>query len=393
MAKSDQIVREFLDNLIQGLRPLQQQEKAELLAFKRERTGDATTELHYWDVGFLQTELQKKKFNIDPETIKEYFPLQHVLEEMFRIYSEIFSVSFVKVDGYPTFIPYIQVYAMHNKNGELLAYFTLDLYPRDAKYGHAAQFPIIQSHRVQYAGSRQYSAPVTSMVTNFPKTIPENPSLMPHSQVETLFHEFGHVIHFCLAQTPYCAQSGITVAQDFGEAPSQILEYWVWEPEILKRISKHYKTGEPMSDELISRLVASKKFGAGWANMRQMMLSLLDHRLYTEAEAHPVSLYKDLVADLLGMDVPENQIQPAGFLHLMNPGYEGGYYGYMWSRVYAADMFSRFKAEGILNPQVGLQYRQKVLEVGSSRDEMESVKDFLGREPNNKAFLEELGLS
>ncbi|MBL8031799.1 MAG: oligopeptidase A, partial [Candidatus Doudnabacteria bacterium] len=265
---------------------------------------------------------------------------------------------------------------------------------REAKYGHAAEFPTVQARRAQWKfdGMPVYATPVATMVTNFPKPTQDQPSLMPHGQVEVLFHEFGHVIHHCLSQTKFFAQSGTNVAQDFGEAPSQILEYWVWEPEVLKRISKHYQTGEVMPDELIAKLVATKNHGAGLFNSRQMVNATFDHRLYTEEGADPVGLFRELWESILGIDVPAGQMYAAGFTHLMNPGYEGGYYGYMWSKVYAADIFSKFAESGALSPQLGLDYRHKILEVGSSRDELDSVRDFLGRDISNQAFLRELGI-
>lgn len=393
-AKTVATVKDFLTRTTTGVRPLLQTELAEFVALKQQLDPTSDGKIHYWETAYLDNKLKEQKYSLDTETLKEYFPLDHVLTSMFALYGEMFSLTFEKLEGYPTWYEDVQVYAMREREGNnLLAYFTLDLHPREAKYSHAAEFPTIQARRLEWTPAAPvYQTPLASMVTNFPKPTADQPSLMPHDQVEVLFHEFGHVIHHCLAQTKFFAQSGTNVAQDFGEAPSQILEYWVWEPEVLKRISKHYQTGEVMPDELIAKLVATKNHGAGLFNSRQMVLATFDHRLYTEEGADPIGLYKELWESILGIDIPEGQMYAAGFTHLMNPGYEGGYYGYMWSKVYAADMFSKFAKNGTLNPQLGLDYRHKVLEMGCSRDELDSVRDFLGRDISTEAFLKELGI-
>lgn len=394
-AKTAATVKEFLTSTTSGLKPLLQKELAELVALKQELDPTGDGKVHYWETAYLSNKLKERKYAFDTETLKEYFPLEHVLKSMLELYGEMFALVFEKLEGFPTWYEDVQVYAIRDSvNNNLLAYFTLDLHPREAKYGHAAEFPTIQARRIEWqaSGTPVYVTPVASMVTNFPKSNADRPSLMPHDQVEVLFHEFGHVIHHCLAQTKFSAQSGTSVAQDFGEAPSQILEYWVWEPEVLQRITKHYRTGEAMPDELIQKLVATKNYGAGLFNARQMVHAIFDHRLYTEEGADPVGLFKGLWESILGIDIPEGQMYAAGFTHLMNPGYEGGYYGYMWSKVYAADMFSKFAEAGALSPQLGLNYRHKVLEMGSSRDELDSVRDFLGRDISSEAFLKELGI-
>jgi thimet oligopeptidase len=216
---------------------------------------------------------------------------------------------------------------------------------------------------------------------------------MPHDQVETLFHEFGHVMHENLSRARFFSQAGTIVARDFVEAPSQMLENWVWSEEVLARLSRHYKTGDALPQELIRKMLSAKRHMESYFNMRQMALALFDFRLHTEDHASGiVELYNGIVAELLGVGLLPEHRWPAGFGHLAG-GYDAGYYGYMWSKVYACDMFTRFESEGVLNAATGMDYRRKILEVGSSRDELESVKDFLGREPNNKAFLIELGLA
>jgi len=279
---------------------------------------------------------------------------------------------------------------MRELNGDSIAYFLLDLYPREGKYGHAAVFPIIPGH-VETLSSATYAAPVAVMLANFPKPSENAPSLMAHSEVVTFFHEFGHIMHNTLTNARFASQAGTSVAWDFVEAPSQMLENWAWDKEVLRIISSHRETGEALPEAMLENMLHAKHHMIAHWTMRQMIFALYDMRLHTRGiEGELNEEYAQLVAEHTGIRLPEEQMFLAGFGHLM--GYDAGYYGYMWSEVYAADMFSRFEREGILNPQVGMAYRKHVLERGSSRDEMRSVEGFLGRKANNEAFLRRMGL-
>ena len=276
---------------------------------------------------------------------------------------------------------------IRDASGAYLASFALDLYPRDGKYNHAAVFDGTYGRQ---EGAR-YRAPFATMLTNFPKPSAANPSLMSHGEVETFFHEFGHVMHFALTKARYQAQSGFHVAWDFAEAPSQMFENWVWDAGMLKRFSKHYKTGRPLPDDLIRRMIDARLFGEAWAARGQVLLATLDIILHTRGAKDPNALYARLERTFMGIVPPRRQLFLAGFGHLAG-GYDAGYYGYLWSRVYAEDMFTRFVKKGVLNPKVGADYRKWILEKGSSMDELELVKGFLKRKPNNKAFLKSIGV-
>lgn len=229
------------------------------------------------------------------------------------------------------------------------------------------------------------------MLTNFPKPSVTHPSLMNHNEVVTLFHEFGHVMHETLTASRYRSQSGFNVAWDFAEAPSQMLENWAWDKEVLANISSHYITGESLPQDMIENLVRSKNCMEAYATMRQMVMASFDMRLHTrEIDGEFNEEYARMVARSIGITLPKDQIFLAGWGHLM--GYDAGYYGYMWSLVYAADMFTRFKEDGVLNPKTGMDYRKWILEKGSSQDEMSLVEGFLGRKVSNDAFLREKGL-
>jgi len=239
-----------------------------------------------------------------------------------------------------------------------------------------------------------YQLPVASLVCNFPSPTPEKPALLPHNQVITLFHEFGHVLHHILTTSELSSQSGFSVAQDFVEAPSQIFENWAWDFEALKLFAKHYATRESMPDDLFNKILATKNVGSGLAATYQLFYGIYDLTLHDQydpnGEESTTDVLKQLHNEILFPPYLENTHFQAAFGHLK--GYGASYYGYMWSKVYAQDMFSIFEENGILNKETGKRYRDIILANGSTRDELELVKEFLGREPKNDAFLKSLGL-
>lgn len=373
-----------------------------LAEMKKKDLGDPTVRLAYYDIDYYIQRDKMQGYAVDDEAIREYFPLDTVKETMLDLYATVLGLSFVK-ENFPIWHSDAEWYRVNNTDGSPIGYFALDLFPREGKFSHAMEKTIIQGRRVSRDLNAAYVAPLCAVVANFNPPSPkaaagqspasgEAPSLLSHSEVQTLFHEFGHAMHALVTTAPYASQSGTSTARDFVEAPSQMFEYWVWEKNLLKKMSKHYKTGEPMSDELIDRIIRAKNHAQGYFILRQLFLGSFDMALHATTElVDPVKTYADLYKEMFGMDVSADQLWAAGFGHLM--GYDAGYYSYLWSEVYAADMFTRFRNEGVTNPRVGMEYRNKILEVGSSRDEMESVKDFLGREPNNEAFLKDMGLA
>lgn len=388
MAKTPSNVLDLLEGLSKQLAPGLETEKQSLLELKKEKVGN-TDPLKYYETAFLKNLYVKTHFDVDHEKIKEFFPLQHVLEKMLEFYSTIFEVEFRATDKLTKWHEDAQIYDVLDKHGNIIGNFGLDLHPRDGKYGHAAVFPMVLHSEVD---SDKTQLPFAVMVANFPKPSPENPSLMPYSQVTTLFHEFGHICHGIFSQCRYFSQSGMSVAMDFVEAPSQMLEFWLKDADFLQSISKHYQTSSPLSDETIANIIASEKFGSALFYQRQLVFGLFDLKLHSQNSADPSMLYKEIYEQKMGIELPETQKLPAGFAHIMN-GYECGYYGYIWSEVFAADMFSKFRAEGILNIDTARQYKEKILAVGSSRDEMDSLRDFLGRDPKDEAFIQELGIN
>lgn len=271
---------------------------------------------------------------------------------------------------------------------EMVGYFYMDSHPREGKYGHAACFGLQSA--CEYRG--KWQVPVAAAVCNFPKPTPEQPALLSHGDVETFFHEFGHVMHQLCSKAKIVNFAGTRVERDFVEAPSQMLENWVWKPEALHRMSRHHTSGEPIPEALLAALIRSRNANAGLLNMRQVLLATFDQTIHTASSADTASELARLTLELMTVPATPGTNMAASFGHLAG-GYDAQYYGYLWSEVYSADMFaSRFEAEGILNPSTGLSYRNEILAPGGSRDAMDSLRAFLGRDPIQEPFLKSKGL-
>ena len=229
------------------------------------------------------------------------------------------------------------------------------------------------------------------MVANFTKPTKETPSLLQHGEVVTLFHEFGHVLHQNLGRTELATFSGTETERDFVEAPSQIMEHWTWRADVLKRFARHHLTGEPIPTELVDQLVAARNLNKAVFQLRQMQYGWWDQEIHAGPDRDLDAIYT-AGSEITMLPPHEGTFALASFGHIMG-GYDASYYGYMWAEVFGDDMFSRFEAEGVTNPEVGLDYRNKVLSRGGSWDANEMLVDFLGREPNNEAFLRKLGIS
>ncbi|MCR4333941.1 MAG: Zn-dependent oligopeptidase [Patescibacteria group bacterium] len=386
MAKSAANVWRFVRDLERRTKRQAARDLAILRADKKRRTNNPKAVLGSHDVGYLFKQIRKEKFEIDSDIVKEYFPFEHVKQATLDAYQKLLGVIFKRRTDIKFWHPDVQLYDVYDKKDGYLSSFILDLYPREGKYGHAAAFEVTYGRQE----GNIYRAPLAAMVANFPKPNPKNPSLMSHGEVETFFHEFGHIMHFTLTKACYSAQSGFNVAWDFVEAPSQMLENWTWDAGILSRLSKHYKTGRSMPKTLIKRIIDARLFGEAWGVRGQLVLTSLDLIIHTKGTKDPVALYATLNKKLMGVAPPKNQLWIAGFGHIAG-GYDAGYYGYLWSKVYAEDMFSRFAKGGVLNSKIGSDYRRWILEKGSSEEELKLVEGFLGRKSNNKAFIKSIG--
>lgn len=384
MAKNSKEVLSFLNGLKTRLAKANKQDIDRLRALKKEQEPDEK-DFHPWDLLYYETQLKKKDYALDSERLREYFPVDHVVDAVFSLYSKLFGVEFHAI---PTqaWHPSVKLYEIRNAGQEkAIAYFYTDLYPREGKNGHAFAITL-KPGRTKDDGS--YSPPLAALVSNLQPPSGDKPALLSHEDVKTFFHEFGHIMHKTLTRAPYASLAGTGVYMDFVEAPSQMLENWVWDEAALKVLTRHFeRKDESMPDELMKQLIATRHLNKGYAYTRQLVLALFDMKLHTtQGPINSKGLYDGLYKELTGLQPIKEGRFAAGFGHLMG-GYDAGYYGYLWSEVYAQDMFSRFQKEGLLNAKVGGDYRKWVLEKGGMKDPQELLRGFLGRKPNNQAFL------
>lgn len=390
MVKTPERAQQFINDLLVKLNKKEQAE-FELLTKNLPASVHLTADgkMQPWDMSFVQNMYKKNNLAVDDEKLSEYFQLEATLSAMFTLYENFFGVRFQPVEASGFWHPEVKlVKVLDAQTGALLSYMLLDLYPRANKFSHAAHFGVLPGF---VDGGQDWPA-ISFVVANFSKSTATKPSLMLAKEVSTLFHEFGHAMHHILAKTQLASFAGTATRHDFVEVPSQMLEEWLWDAQVLKQVSKHYKTGEPLSDEFINKIIALQQFDRGWFWQRQSFLSSASLAYFlpgTGADLDTTwrTLYSKIVRHVA---FDANTHQYTSFGHLT--GYGARYYGYMWADVLALDVFDHLKEQGLLRPGAGKAYVEHVLSKGGSREPEDMLKDLLGREPNNAAFLKHAGL-
>lgn len=389
MAATTANVWEFETELSSLVRAKADLDYAELLDVKSKVSGQEASEVYAWQASYYNNINLVENYEVDEAEVKQYFELNQVLEGLFSITQNLFGLEYREVAEAAVWHEDVRLFEVY-KGEELMGRFYLDLHPRDNKYNHAACFPIVTGRQTEQG----YQIPQASLVCNFPAPGEDGPALMPHGQVETFFHEFGHVLHHILSRAEMGGEASFSVARDFVEAPSQIFENWTWDYASLSLFAKHHETGEVLPEALFEKMVAAKNVGSGMGALQQIYYGTLDFTLHDrfdpDGEETTTDVARRLQNEITLYPFVEGTAFEASFGHLN--GYGAGYYGYLWSNVYAQDMFSEFEKNGILDEETGRRYRDIILAQGATKPELELVREFLGREPNQKAFLRSLGL-
>ena len=319
MAKNPETVKKFLGELAEKLQPLWEEEQKVLLEMKEAECKELGLEfsgkLDFWDFRYYMAMVEEKQYAVDQEKLKEYFPMEVVTAGLMDIYQKILGLKFTRLEEGEVWHEDVEMWKVDDlETGENVGYFYLDLYPRDGKYGHACMMQL-QPACLDKEGERQKS--VVVMITNFSKPTKDKPSLLDHKEVETYFHEFGHVMHGICSKTQTSRFFGTHVERDFVEAPSQMLENWVWQEESLRLMSAHYKDGRPLPKEMLDKLVASKNANAGGFNLRQVFLATFDQRLHTmNTTPDTAQLVRDSYKEIVGIEPIEGTNFAAIFGHL-----------------------------------------------------------------------------
>ncbi|NVK37634.1 MAG: oligopeptidase A [Gammaproteobacteria bacterium] len=396
MAETPEQVIQFLEDLAAKSKPQAQQEFAELKAFAKEQNG--ADELNPWDVTYFGEKLKQARYSVSQEEIRPYLPAPKVLAGLFEVASRLFNVSIeevtsASVENGDIYHPDVKLFSI-KKDGQLIAQFYLDLYARSKKRG-GAWMDECRVRRTKANGEQQI--PVAYLVCNFTAPVGDQPALLTHDELTTLFHEFGHGIHHMLTKVNTAAVSGINgVAWDAVELPSQFLENWCWEPEALAFITGHVETGEPLPKALLDKMLAAKHFQNAMMMVRQLEFSLFDFKMhlnYNPENPQPIQEVLNAVRDQVAVvKAPEFNRFQHSFSHIFAGGYAAGYYSYKWAEVLSADAFSRFEEEGIFNPTTGQSFFNEILSRGGEDDAAVLFKNFRGREPKVDALLRHSGI-
>ena len=389
MAKDTPTVTRFLDRLMAPSLPKAREEVADLLRYARSK-GFEDHELRPWDFPYWAERFRKAYYDLDDTVLKPYFPLENCIDAVFGLAGTLYGLSFRPAD-IPVYHPDVRTYEVLDADGSHLAFFYADFFPRASKRSGAW----MSEFRNQYKEGNQDVRPLVSIVTNFSKPTAETPSLLTHDELTTLLHEFGHALHGMLSRGRYPSMSGTSVACDFVELPSQIMENWAFEPAFLRTFAKHYKTGEPIPESLVERIVRSRNYLSAYFQVRQLQFGYIDmawHTLEALPEEGAVDFERRVLDPYRTLPAVPGAAQSPTFGHIFNGGYSAGYYSYKWAEVLEADAFEAFRENGIFDRGTADSFRKNILERGSSEDEGVLYRRFRGHDPEPDALLRKLGI-
>jgi oligopeptidase A len=388
MAQRGQIAREFLHELEQATRERAQAEQAELEKFRAELEGSMQP-MHPWDLGYYAEKQRKALFDFDEEELRPYFAVDRVVNGMFQLCERLFGIEVREIPGAQVYEPDVKYYEIWS-GGKMMGAFFADWFPRESKRG-GAWMESLRTGGPQPDGS--FLPHLGVICGNMTEPVDGKPALLTHREVETVFHEFGHLLHHCLSEVKIRSLSGTNVPWDFVELPSQIMENWCWERESLDFFARHWQTNEPIPEELLQKMRRARTYRAASAQMRQLAFGTLDLVLHIDydpkTEADPVEIANSVIQKFNPVKIPTGFSMVLGFTHLFSSpvAYAAGYYSYKWAEVLDADAFSRFQEEGVLNPNTGRAFRENILAKGNSEEPTDLFRAFMGRDATNEALL------
>jgi oligopeptidase A len=395
MAHTGANALEFLDRLKAKTETRFHEENAELYAFRQTLEGPSAARIEPWDVAYYSEKQRAALYDFDEEALRPYFPLERVVAGMYEIVRRLYGIQVVEEKGVPVWDPQTKYYSILDADGVRLGSFYADWYPRENKRGGAWMDAFLTGHPT----ASGFEPHLGLICGNLTPPIEDKPALLTHREVETIFHEFGHLLHHCLSRVEIRSLAGTNVPWDFVELPSQIMENWCWERESLDLFARHNETGEPIPEELFQKMRRAKTFRGGNGQMRQLGLGFIDlslHINYDPARDGDVLEYaRYLQQEYAPAPLPADYAMIAGFTHLFSSpvGYGAGYYSYKWAEVLDADAFTRFKKEGIFSRETGIAFRENILSKGDSEDPAQLYRNFMGRDPDVNALLERSGLA
>ncbi len=399
MAKTPQKVREFLDGLLSVSRKAAEREltevESELRSWAKEKGIQGTVELAPWDVAFLSERIKKKRFQLDEEKLRPYFPLKAVLEGVMDVAHRLYGLKLQKRTDLPVYHSDVEVYeVVDSAQSKWIGLLYVDLLNRPEKRPGAWMTHYREQGLDGAAG--EVLRPLVGIVGNFMRPTDESPSLLSMDDVRTLFHEFGHALHGLLSECTYRSLAGTNVYWDFVELPSQVLENWARQKEVLRSFAKHYRTGEPLPDAWVDQILAASRFMAGWFSLRQLSFGYLDMAWHTwDGQSFgmtPLEFERTAIEKTALLPPQDGASVSTAFSHIFAGGYSAGYYSYKWAEVLDADAFEYFQEKGIFSQEVAKKFRSEILERGGSEHPMELYLRFRGREPDAQALLRRDGL-